>query len=112
MQTNRYSIKIPSLKQIAPYREALACSECAVTAWKAAGARKGAPGEPAPKRIRIVQWVILDGKTQPVAKRAAGSKVRLHLEPFDMNPQLERFYLSDTLEEDFDVPLYFAADEG
>ncbi|MBT3381850.1 MAG: LamG domain-containing protein [Lentisphaerae bacterium] len=101
---------IPSLKKIAPYREALACSEVTVTSSRLTAAGGDAAAS-LPKRIRIVQWVILDGQTLPAAKLSAGTRVSMELEPFDLNPQLARFYVSDTLEEDFDVPLYFAAGE-
>lgn len=107
--------KLPTLKEIAPYREALACYEYEVaSARNIAPASKrtdkaGTEGIPPPaKRIRVVHWVLLDGQTLPAAKIPAGSRVRSIIEPFDQNPQLERFYQSDTLEEDFEVPLFFA----
>jgi hypothetical protein len=90
---------LPTLEAIAPYREALACYEYDITS--------APPALPA-KRVRVVHWVILDGKTQPVAETPVGAQVRTLVEPFDLNPQLERFYQSDTLEADLEVPLFFA----
>ena len=50
----------------------------------------------------------VDGETLAVARWEDGQSHRLHLEPFEDNPQLETFTMSDTLEFDFDVPLYYA----
>jgi hypothetical protein len=90
---------LPTLRAIAPYREAVACYEYEITSAR--------PALPA-KRVRVVHWVILDGKTLPVAEVPVGTQVRTRVEPFDRNPQLERFYQSDTLEADLEVPLFFA----
>jgi hypothetical protein len=37
-----------------------------------------------------------------------GATFQIRIEPFDANPQLASFYLSDTLAEDLDAQLYYA----
>jgi hypothetical protein len=91
---------VPSLSQIQPYREALVVYEYDVENVMSGQAVDG--------RIRVAHWAILDGETLAVARWDEGQSLRLHLEPFANNPQLETFYMSDTLEPDFDVPLYYA----
>ena len=90
---------IPTDSQIAPYRQALAVYEYDV--------EEVHEGEVSGDRLRVAHWVILDGDRLPVAAAAVGSSVRLELEPFDANPQLESHYLSSTLEASPDL-LYFA----
>ncbi|MAF08901.1 hypothetical protein CMK11_00480 [Candidatus Poribacteria bacterium] len=91
---------VPSLSEIQPYREALVVYEYDV--------ENVMSGQDVAGRIRVAHWAILDGETLAVARWDEGQSLRLHLEPFANNPQLETFYMSDTLEPDFDVPLYYA----
>ncbi|MCK5803148.1 MAG: PKD domain-containing protein [Lentisphaeria bacterium] len=100
--------KQPTLKEIAPYREALACYEYEIASSKSVASTPKGTGEAPTKRIRVIHWVLLDGQPLPVAEALVGSRVQVIVESFDLNPQLERFYQSDTLEEDFDIPLFFA----
>lgn len=90
----------PTLAEIQPYREALVVYEYKV--------ENVMSGERLNDRIRVAHWAILDGETLAVTRWAEGQSLRLRLEPFANNPQLETFYMSDTLEPDFDVPLYYA----
>jgi len=94
--------KIPTLAEISPYREALVVFEYEVEASPA--------GEPPPGRIRVAHWAILDGKTLPITRAAAGQVLRLAVEPFDANPQLESLYLVDTLTDAGGLPLFYAVD--
>jgi hypothetical protein len=94
--------KIPTLAEISPYREALVVFEYEVEASPG--------GEHPPGRIRIAHWAILDGKTLPVTRAAEGQFLRLAVEPFDANPQLESLYLADTLTDAGGLPLFFAVD--
>ncbi|TNF70486.1 MAG: hypothetical protein EP299_13990 [Acidobacteria bacterium] len=94
--------KIPTLAEISPYREALVVFEYDVEATP--------EGEPLPDRIRVAHWAILDGKTLPITRIAEGQVLRLDLEPFEANPQLESLYLADTLTDVGDLPLFYAVD--
>ncbi|GIX08127.1 MAG: hypothetical protein KatS3mg115_2530 [Candidatus Poribacteria bacterium] len=91
--------RIPTLQEISPYREALVVNEYRVL--------KAFFGDPRLERIRVVHWALMDGQTLEVPQRP-GQRVRLRLEPYEQNRQLEGFYTSDTLELDFDAPLFYA----
>ncbi len=58
----------------------------------------------------MAHWSILDGDTLPIARAREGQILRLVLEPFSANPQLESLYLSDTFEDGRELPLYYAVD--
>lgn len=92
--------EVPTLREISPYREALAVDEYAVLDVL----RGEDPGE----TIRVARWVILDGETLPGAGDRPGQVHRLVLSPFAANPQLESVYLAETLPADWDLPLYYA----
>jgi hypothetical protein len=78
--------RIPSLDEIAPYRQALAACEYRVDRVIA--------GSVTGPTIRVARWVILDGETLTPPK---GASVPLTLEPFSANGQLESIYLSNDL---------------
>ena len=61
-------------------------------------------------RLRVAHRSILDGDTLRIAQAQEGQVLRLVLEPFSANPQLESLYLSDTLEDGRELPLYHAVD--
>jgi hypothetical protein len=90
------------LAEISPYREALVVFEYEVEA--------SPEGELQPGKIRVAHWAILDGKTLPITRAAEGQVLRLAVEPFDANPQLESLYLADTLTDAGGLPLYYAVD--
>ncbi len=92
------SSELPPLERISPYREALA-----VDSWEVVRTLQGEL--PAGTRLRVARWAILDGRA--VANRPAGETVRMTLEPFAAQPQLEPYYLADTLAEGDDGPLWF-----
>ena len=83
----RESSRPPSLKQIAPYREALAVFEYDV--------EEVLSGESSGAVVRVAEWVIADGER--LALPAIGASTRLVLEPFASQPQLESVYLANTL---------------
>jgi hypothetical protein len=91
--------RTPSLTEIRPYREALAVHEYAVDTVES--------GPRVPARIRVAHWVILDGAA--LDGRTGNGSVRLALEPFEANQQLQSVYMSDTLEPNPDIPLYYDA---
>lgn len=78
--------RIPSLDEIAPYRQALAACEYRVDRVVA--------GTVTGPTLRVARWVILDGETLTPPK---GASAPLTLEPFSGNGQLESIYLSNDL---------------
>ena len=99
----RASSAVPTLREISPYRQALAVYEYEVGTV--------VEGEYAPGRLRVAHWVILDEETLPIATAVAGEAARLVVEPFAANPQLESQYLSDTLEAAPELRLYYDVGE-
>ena len=96
---------VPSLREISPYRVALAAY-----AWRVDEVLSGegaAPGD----RLLVAHWVLLDAERTPAAALRPGAERRLVLEPFSANPQLEPHVLSETLAGPPDGPLWFAAGE-
>ena len=91
---------VPTLENIAPYRDALIMEEYAVQA-----VISGALEE---TRIRVVRWAILGRKELDLQPAGTALAVRLGLESLTDNPQLDSVYLSDTLDYDLDVPLFYA----
>ncbi|MFQ5526363.1 MAG: LamG-like jellyroll fold domain-containing protein [Thermoanaerobaculia bacterium] len=89
----------PSLEEISPYREALAVFEYEVEG--------NSEGRSAGDRLRVAHWVILNGEVLEVGRAETGADLRLTLEPFAANPQLEGAYLADTLPP-ATGPLYYA----
>ncbi|MFP3939195.1 MAG: LamG-like jellyroll fold domain-containing protein [Thermoanaerobaculia bacterium] len=97
------SSPVPSLREISPYRQALAVQAYEVT---------GPPeSDLAGRRIHVARWVILDGEVHAPGQLRPGAVERLVLEPFDANRQLEGVYLSESLEGSADGELYYAAPE-
>jgi hypothetical protein len=86
----------PALASISPYREALAVDEIEIVN------RISGPATPGP-RLRRVRWAILDGTTLPAPR--AGETLRLVLEPFAAQPQLEPCFLADAI--GGEAPLWF-----
>ncbi|MEM8961398.1 MAG: LamG-like jellyroll fold domain-containing protein [Acidobacteriota bacterium] len=80
---------LPTLQQIAPYREALAVFE-----WQADG-----------QTLRIAHRVLHDAQPLAPASWQIGTTHSLTLEPFTTQPQLQELYLSDTLERKWDIEL-------
>ena len=95
---------VPTLEEIAPYREALAVCDYRVV--------ETLEGEYDHPSARVAQWVIQDGQRaslQPADDGAGGSIV---VERFGDNPQLESLYLSDTLPPAPDLPLMYLVRES
>jgi hypothetical protein len=92
----------PTLREISPYRVALA-----TYAWRVEEVLQG-EGAAAGDRLRVAHWVLLDGERTPAAALRPGAVRRLALEPFAANPQLEPHYLSETLRAPPSGPLWFA----
>ena len=90
--------KIPTLADIAPYREALVFYEYSV--------RKRIEGKFRGKKLRIAHWAIYDNQPQAIGKAKVGSSHTLHLYPYQQFNELKSLYTSDTLTLDPDIPLY------
>ena len=92
----------PDLREIAPYREALAFHLYEV--------ERVVDGDGAvPGAVRVAHWVLLDGTPLEVGGGGIGERVRLTLEPFADQPQLEGAFVADTLGPGTE-PLYFAVE--
>lgn len=89
--------RMPTLEQIAPYKQALVVCEYEPTE----------PGDGIPRTVRVAHWALLDGKPLSIAEAKVGKTYPLKLQRFEHNPQLESLFISDTLEVDFDARLYF-----
>jgi hypothetical protein len=92
--------EVPSLDDIAPYRDAIVMEEYAVRAVLS-GALEA-------KRIRVARWAILGRKELDLAPVGTTQPTPLSLEALADNPQLDSIYLSDTLDLALDVPLFHA----
>ena len=90
--------KIPTLSDIAPYREALVFYEYSV--------RKRLEGEFKGKKLRVAHWAIYDNQPQAIGKAKIGSSHTLDLYPYQQFRELKSLYTSDTLALDADIPLY------
>ena len=93
--------RMPSLQEIAPYREGLAVFEYRVD--------EVLSGEYAEPVIRVVHRVLADGEALPVSRRAEGHAYELVVESFFDQPQLEPLYLANTLPERPGAALYFSS---
>jgi hypothetical protein len=87
----------PTLAEIKPYRSALMMSKYRVT--------KVTSGKLDEQEILVAQWALLDGQPQPIATLAPGGEVHLELEPFEQNPQLQRFVCKDGFDSDTELLL-------
>lgn len=94
------SSKLPTLAEIIPYREALVTSEYEV--------QSVSQGKCDAKKIVVVRWAIVGGEELGVSKPDNKGQQTLVLEPYADNPQLEGFYMSDTLNADPAIPMFYA----
>ena len=90
--------KIPTLSDIAPYREALVFYEYSV--------RKRLEGEFKGKKLRVAHWAIYDNQPQAIGEAKIGSSHTLDLYPYQQFNELKSLYTSDTLALDAEIPLY------
>jgi len=58
------------------------------------------------KKIRVARWGLVDGQPTPVTRAERGDAAYLVVEAFTDHPELDAEVVWDTLEEDFDLPLY------
>lgn len=79
----------PTLGQIQPHRSALLVSK-----YKINQVLDGQLDQPS---VLVAQWALLDGREQPIVNLSIGAERELLLEPFDLNPQAQRYLYSDEL---------------
>ncbi|MEI7903218.1 MAG: LamG-like jellyroll fold domain-containing protein, partial [bacterium] len=91
-----------SLEQIRPYTRSLTVAEYKVG--------KVLAGDWKPPTIRVLHWMIMDGKRLPIADRKPGAAVELDVEPLDEHPQLESCR-RDEIEDDTDADLFYCESE-
>jgi hypothetical protein len=72
---------IPSPASILPYRHALVVNDYDVLALHEGNYRE--------KQIRVAQWAIREGQVLGDARKPAGTRSRLTVEPYDEHPELE-----------------------
>jgi hypothetical protein len=72
---------IPSPDAILPYRHALVVNDYEIVA-----VHEGTYGD---THMRIAQWAIRDGRVLSEARKVAGTRYRLTVEPYDTHPELE-----------------------
>jgi hypothetical protein len=94
---------VPTLDEIKPYRAALV-----VCKYQVAQVTSGTLND---KEVLVAQWALLDGRAEPVTTLKPGAEVRLTLEPFDQNPQLQRYVCKDDFDSDaeLELPRYYDA---
>jgi len=90
--------KIPTLADIAPYREALVFYEYSV--------KKRLEGEFKGKKLRVAHWAIYDNQPQKIGAAKVGSSHTLDLYPYQQFGEFESLYTSGTLALDAEIPLY------
>ena len=59
------------------------------------------------KKMRVAHWAVLGETSLARGQLAIGDEVELSATEFAQNPQLEQVNISDTLEFDFDLRLFF-----
>ncbi|MGE0453976.1 MAG: hypothetical protein AB7O37_11365 [Vicinamibacteria bacterium] len=89
--------RVPSLREISPYRDALVVCE-----WDVAEVLRGASSA---ARVRVAHWGMRDGQRLPIAGAAPGLTRSLRLEPLAGTLQLEGYTLSNTLPPAPGIPL-------
>lgn len=90
--------KIPTLSDVAPYREALVFYEYSV--------EKRLEGEFKGKKLRVAHWAIYDNQPQEIGAAKVGRSHTLDLYPYQQFNELKSLYTSDTLALDAEIPLY------
>jgi hypothetical protein len=96
--------EVPTLEEITPYREALATCE-----YRVVETLEGRYDHPL---ARVAQWVIQDGQKAMLRRAAEGEVGQVVVERFRDNPQLDSLYLSDTLPDAPDLPLFYLVGES
>jgi hypothetical protein len=92
---------VPSTEELAPYTRSLSVYAYSVV--------ETLEGEYNDDTLYVAHWCVLDAKQLAFKDAGLGKVYELTLEPFEENPQLESENLSDSIVEDFALPLYYDA---
>lgn len=105
----RATSRIPDLRQIAPYRDALVINEFAIEkVLKTSRGWSFGPGIKPGQKVRVAQWGLVDGLTTDLARAKVGGSYRLVLEVFTGHPEkVDELETSNSLAEDFEAPLLY-----
>jgi hypothetical protein len=101
--------RVPTLAEIAPYRDALVINEFVIEKVVRRSADWNSPQAIEPgQKIRVAQWGLVDGIPTTTGRAKAGESQRLILEAYDNHPdKLDELETSNSLDDDFDVPLVY-----
>ncbi|MEM7147234.1 MAG: LamG domain-containing protein [Verrucomicrobiota bacterium] len=89
---------LPTLEEIKPYTEALVAHQYKVL--------EKPPGSPLADTILVYHWAILDSETMPGAQANPGDTLRLDLQRFDQNPQLNSLRQKNDFADQVDLVEY------
>jgi hypothetical protein len=92
--------RVPSLREISPYRDALIVCE-----WDVLELLSGRESE---SRLRVAHWALRHGERQPITTAAPGLLARLQLEPIVGASQTEGYPIFDTLLDAPALPVRYA----
>jgi alginate O-acetyltransferase complex protein AlgJ len=92
--------RVPSLREISPYRSALIVCE-----WEVDQASDGTPRG---TRVRAAHWALRDGERQRIASAQPGAGARVSLEPLRGTAQVEAYPIFNTLRSAPELPVHYA----
>ena len=96
--------RVPTLEEIAPYREALVVCDYQVV--------ETLEGDYRESSVRVARWAIQDGQRLDLPPGDGRATGRLVVERYLDNPQLESLYLSETLASKPGLPLMYLVGES
>ena len=89
---------VPKLAEIDPYRSIMVVHEYERI--------RQISGPDLPRRFRVHHWGLLDARPYPLPASEPGQVTTLLLEPFSAHSHLQELFPADTLEPDFDIPIF------
>jgi hypothetical protein len=89
---------IPSLEEIDPYHSILVVHEYETV--------QNLNSPEVPERFRVHHWGLLDAQVQTLPVTTPGQTARLVLEPLEAHGHLEALFPADTLDPDFELPVF------
>jgi len=95
--------KTSDLKAIRPYTRSMTLAEYKV--------EEALAGEWKQPTIKVLHWMIVDGKRLPIADRKLGAEVELRVEPLGEHPQLETCRRDDELDGEIHADLFYCESE-
>jgi hypothetical protein len=95
--------KTADLKAIQPYTRSMTAAEYKVEEVLA--------GEWKHPTIRVLHWMVMDGRRLALADRAPGTAVELRVEPLGEHPQLESCRRDDEIDDEVGADLFYCESE-